>query len=151
MLGVAAGGMVYESRIVKYPKTQNPTTIRRSSTAVPLIRELYNDYDIEVQEVFMALYLNSNNNVTGFSIISQGTVNSTLVDTKILAKGVIDNLATGCIVTHNHPSGNIKPSSQDLAITKQIKEVLNLFSVELLDSIIITKDSYFSFTDEGVL
>jgi len=148
---MTSGCMVFESRIVKYHKMENSTFIRSSSAAAELIREFYKDYDIEVQEVFLALYLNSSNNVTGFSIISQGTVNSTLVDTKILAKGVIDNLATGCIVAHNHPSGNTNPSSQDLSIVKRVKEVLNLFSVELLDSIIITKDSYLSFADEGLI
>jgi DNA repair protein RadC len=69
------------------------------------------------------------------------------VDVKIIAKYIADTLAHGIILAHNHPSGNTTPSPQDKQITERIKEVAKIFETEVLDHIILTEESYYSFAD----
>ena len=87
----------------------------------------------------------------GYAKISQGGVAGTVVDTKIIAKYIADTLASGIIVCHNHPSGNIKPSEQDIILTQKIKQVAELLDSTLFDHIILTTDSFYSFADSGIL
>jgi DNA repair protein RadC len=82
---------------------------------------------------------------------SHREVAGTVVDIKLIAKYAIDCLASGVILAHNHPSGNLKPSNEDLAITKRIKEGLKTLDIQVLDHIILTSDGYLSFGDEGIL
>ena len=104
---------------------------------------------IEVQEHFVALYLSQANKIIGYYHHSTGTINSTPVDIEIIAAVALKTLAKAVIIAHNHPSGNLKPSEADRIITKRIKEALKLFDIKLLDHIIITKEGYYSFTDEN--
>lgn len=103
---------------------------------------------VEVQEYFIALYLTGNNKIIGYYQHSKGTINSTQVDIEIIASVALKSLAKGVVIAHNHPSGNAEPSDPDRRITKKIKEALKLFDIALIDHIIITKDSYYSFRDE---
>lgn len=104
---------------------------------------------IEVQEHFVAIYLNQANKIIGYYHHSTGTINSTPVDIEIVAAVALKTLAKAVIISHNHPSGNLKPSEADRVITKRIKEALSLFDIKLLDHIITTKEGYYSFTDEN--
>ena len=70
---------------------------------------------------------------------------------KIIAKYVVDSLATGIILAHNHPSGNLNPSSADITITAKIKEAMKFFDVAVLDHIILTADSFYSFSNNGLM
>ena len=83
--------------------------------------------------------------------ISQGGISGTVVDTKIIAKYCVDTLCSAVILAHNHPSGNLNPSTQDIKITRKIKEGLELLDVKVLDHVILTSDSYYSFADENIL
>jgi len=123
-------------------------TITGSKSAEQFIRQFYSD-DIEVYESFFILLLNAMNNTIGYAKISQGGIVSTVVDVRIIAKYVVDSLATSVILAHNHPSGNLKKSDADSQITKRIKECLNYFDCKVLDHIILTKESYYSFADNG--
>jgi len=123
-------------------------TITGSQDAEQFIRQFYSD-DIEVYESFFILLLNAMNKTIGYAKISQGGVVSTVVDVKILAKYVVDSLATSVVLAHNHPSGNLKKSDADSQITKRIIECLNYFDCKVLDHIILTKESYYSFADNG--
>lgn len=87
----------------------------------------------------------------GYAKISQGGVCTTQVDVRLVAKYSIDSLASGVIFIHNHPSGNLHPSREDEMLTKRIKDALSIFGVRLLDSLIITDESYYSMTDQGLL
>ncbi len=102
-------------------------------------------------EEFWCLTLSRSNRITGRFRLSSGGLSSTVVDITLLMKGVIDRLACGIIVVHNHPSGNLKPSSQDIDLTKKIKGACDIFGIRLLDHLIITQRGYFSFCDEGRL
>jgi DNA repair protein RadC len=121
-----------------------------SSTSTEFIRQFYSD-DIEIYESFFLLLLNNQNQTLGYAKISQGGITGTVVDVRIVAKYVVDSLATGIILAHNHPSGNLKPSQQDIDITKKIKEAMKLFDVTVLDHIILTVDNFYSFADNGTI
>lgn len=124
--------------------------ITSSKSAAEYIRQFYLD-DIEIYESFFILLLNRANKTIGYAKISQGGITGTVVDKKIIAKYVIDSLASGVIIAHNHPSGQLVPSDADKRITKDIKEVCYLIDTQLLDHVILTSEGYLSFSDEGIL
>lgn len=102
-------------------------------------------------EEFWILLLNRANDVIKKEMISRGGVSGTVVDTKIIFKSAVENYASSLIICHNHPSGNLKPSEADIRITKTIKEAGKIMEVPLVDHLIVTDASYFSFADEGLL
>lgn len=122
--------------------------ISNSADASKFIRNFYLD-DIEVFESFFILLLDRANNTIGYAKISQGGISGTLVDVRLIAKYAVDALASSVILAHNHPSGNLLPSSQDIELTRRVKEGLALLTVNVIEHIILTKDSYYSFADEG--
>jgi DNA repair protein RadC len=102
-------------------------------------------------EEFWLVSLSRSGSVISETRISEGGVAGTIADPKKIFKYALDDLASGIVVFHNHPSGNLKPSEQDIALTKKIKEAGRLLDINLMDHIIITQKSYFSFADEGLL
>ena len=106
--------------------------------------------DLNTEE-FWAIYLNQNNRVIGKSRLSSGGINQSVVDVRILFKSALDHLSTAIVIAHNHPSGNLKPSAEDLKITRQIADAGKILNIQLLDHLIISQNSYFSFADENVL
>lgn len=106
--------------------------------------------DLRTEE-FWAIFLNNSNKVIHVSQLTQGGISQSIVDVRILFKTALEHFSTGIIIAHNHPSGNLKPSKEDINITQKIKEAGNVLSIQLLDHIIITQNSYFSFSDSGLL
>lgn len=106
--------------------------------------------DLRTEE-FWAVFLNQSNKVIHLAQLTQGGINQSIVDIRIVFKTALEHFATGIIISHNHPSGNLKPSTEDIDITKKIKEAGNLMNIQLLDHLIITQNSYLSFADEGIL
>jgi DNA repair protein RadC len=102
-------------------------------------------------EEFWVLLLNRANKVISKHIISTGGVAATVVDSKILFKLAIENLASSIILCHNHPSGNPMPSEADIKLTKKIKEAGTLLEIPVLDHIIIAEAQHYSFADQGIL
>ncbi len=102
-------------------------------------------------EEFWMILLNRANSVLKMECISKGGVSGTVVDVRLILKPAIEQLASGIIICHNHPSGNIKPSEQDQQLTKKIKESAKVMDISLLDHLIIGDRDYFSFSDEGLL
>ena len=100
-------------------------------------------------EEFRILLMNRANHVIKEECISKGGVSGTVVDIRIICKSAIENYASGIILSHNHPSGQVQPSMEDRSLTKKIKEALNFFDIKLLDHIIIGEGKYYSFGDEG--
>lgn len=119
-----------------------------SQAAADYARAFYGD-DMDIYESAFIILLNKANNTTGWAKISQGGTAGTVVDVKIVCKYAIEALASGVIFVHNHPSGNLNSSVQDESITRRLKEALALLDVRLLDSIILSSDSYYSFNDNG--
>ncbi|BAP31371.1 DNA repair protein radc [Chryseobacterium sp. StRB126] len=106
--------------------------------------------DLRTEE-FWAIFLNNSNKVIHTSQLTQGGISQSIVDVRILFKTALEHFSTGVIIAHNHPSGSLKPSKEDINITQKIKEAGKVLSIQLLDHIIITQDSYFSFSDAGLL
>lgn len=102
-------------------------------------------------EEFWIVLLNRANKVIKIESISKGGISGTVVDVRLVSKSAIENNTSSVILAHNHPSGNLKPSQNDIDITKKIKEALKLFDITLFDHLIIGDQSYYSFTDEGAL
>ena len=103
-------------------------------------------------EEFWVLFLNRANRVIGNTKISMGGVAGTVVDAKVVFKHAVEQLASGIILFHNHPSGNIQPSKADIQLTDKLKEAGKILEVNVLDHIIIgTQNKYYSFADEGLM
>ena len=126
------------------------STIRTSADAVEVARNFYFD-DINIYESFFIMLLNRANKVIGWAKISQGGVCNTIVDKKIICKYAIDTLANGVILVHNHPSGSLIPSREDMQITADVQQALKTLDVKVLDHIILTEKSFYSFSDNVTL
>ncbi len=109
------------------------------------------DNRIEYQEVFITVYLDNGNNILCHQVISMGSINATVVDLRIIFSTALKTLSNNIIVCHNHPSGKLVASNADIKLNKKIKEAGELFEINLVDSLIITRESYYSFADDGML
>jgi DNA repair protein RadC len=106
---------------------------------------------IEYRESFKVLLLDMSNHVLGINIVSLGGISKTIVDIKMVLQGALLANASAIVAVHNHPSGDMKPSVEDDGITNKIKQASKIMDIELIDHLIITKDGYFSYADEGRL
>jgi len=126
-------------------------SISTSRDAVEVFRAHFDAEEMDYRESFFALYLNQANKVLGIKKISECGISSTLVDVRVVMQAGLLCKASGIIVAHNHPSGNLKPSTADIQITSKIREAGKVLNISLLDHVILTSDSYFSFADEGLM
>lgn len=122
--------------------------ISNSSTAYDIFRNHLSDLRTEE---FWAIFLNRSNKVIHFAQLTQGGINQSIVDIRVLFKTALDHFSTGIIIAHNHPSGSLQPSREDIEITQKIKTAGETLNIQLLDHLIITQNSYFSFSDDGLL
>ena len=127
------------------------TGVKCSSDAANVAREIYGNTNskIDLKEYFFVICLNRANEVIGYHKVSEGGVSQTVVDARIIFATAVKCLATGIILLHNHPSGNLKPSQQDRDMTRKIADAGKLLDVALIDHLIITSESYYSFIDNG--
>jgi DNA repair protein RadC len=132
----------------KESESKQKKFIKSSKDAYEFISPFLSDLH---HEEFWAIYLNRNNSIIHYAKIGQGGISATIADIRIILKTAIEQLASGIIICHNHPSGNIKPSESDISLTNRIKEAAKLLEINLLDHIIFTDKSYYSFADEAKL
>lgn len=102
-------------------------------------------------EQFWVIMLNRSNHILKKRLISQGGVSGTVADPKVIFKSALEDLASGIILVHNHPSGNLKPSHADRQLTRKMVEAGKLLELPVLDHLIFTDAGYYSFSDEGEL
>lgn len=102
-------------------------------------------------EEFHVLFLNRANKAIQIKLLSIGGLTGTIADKRILFKEAVQCGSTGIILAHNHPSGNLKASEHDKQITREIKSICELFDIQLIDHLIIYQDSFYSFSDNGIL
>lgn len=107
-------------------------------------------YD-EVVEHFFLILLSRSNQVIKKVRISQGGTAGTVVDSKVIFKVALEHLASSIILVHNHPSGNLKPSQQDIRLTERLVKAGRELDLPVLDHVIFADDGYFSFADEGMI
>lgn len=115
------------------------------------IRSTFGKDEIELQEQFIVLYLNQRCDVIGYYRHSKGGINSTVADLRIIIGAALKCAAVSLVVAHNHPSGNLRPSEADKKTTENLKEAVKLVDIRLIDHIILTRDRYLSFAQEGLL
>lgn len=134
------------------PSIKDRPLITNATDAVEVIKLVIDMQRIALQEQFIVIYLNQANKVIGTMNVFSGSIKSTVIDIKlILASGIL-LMSSGVIVAHNHPSGNLKPSREDLALTKRLSTALQYMEMKLVDHFIITPDDdYLSFANEGLL
>jgi DNA repair protein RadC len=123
--------------------------ISSSIDAFDLFREIYNPKTICFRESAYVLYLDRANHVLGFFHLSIGSTAGTIFDLKHILAIALKTNSSGIIVSHNHPSGNLKPSQSDLSITNKLREACKIMEIQLLDHLIMTSESYYSMADEG--
>ena len=125
-------------------------TITSSMDAFKYASKFYFD-DMGIFESCFIILMNKSCKTIGWAKISQGGTSGMIVDSKIICKFAVDSLADSVILVHNHPSGNLKPSQQDREMTKKVKDALRIMDTTLLDHLILSKDGYFSFSDEQIV
>lgn len=130
-------------------ETSPPTkvTISTSSDIAQHLQYLRDD----LVESFVVIFLNRANRITGKETISIGGLTGTIADPRVILKKALDRNAVSIILSHNHPSGNLKPSNADKELTTKIKEAAKYFDIKVLDHIIMSEDGYYSFADEGLI
>lgn len=131
-----------ETEAVERPK------VHSSADAYHFLKPHLLDLD---HEQFWVLYLNRANRILKPEMISAGGVSGTVVDAKLVFKKALDILASTVVLAHNHPSGNLKPSEQDIKLTQKLKAAGKTLDIPILDHIIFTDEGYFSFADESLL
>jgi DNA repair protein RadC len=132
----------------KSEKILDKVKVTSSQAAYEYIRPVLEDLP---HEEFWIILLSRANKIIGKQLIGRGGISETTADIKLIFKKAIESLASAIILSHNHPSGNLKPSQSDLNLTKRIKEAGNLFDIKILDHIIVGDNKYLSFNDENIL
>ena len=145
---IAEVQLIYKSKV----RASDRKKITCSRDAYKIFMENWNPDIIEFVEEFKILLMNRSNSVLGILEISKGGISGTVTDVRLIFQAAIKSNASGIIVCHNHPSGNLNPSESDTKLTHKIKEAGNLMDIQLLDHLILTMNgSYYSFADNGLL
>ena len=124
--------------------------VPRITSAADVYRALA-EYASEDREHFLTITLDGRSKIIEKRVIHIGTLNQSLVHPREVFRPAIQDNAAGIIISHNHPSGTLEASRADVQITQRLKEVSKLVGIELLDHVIISKEGYYSFSDEGLL
>ncbi len=132
----------------KYKASELPKVVT-SGDAYDCLKDVFPGLDY--REYFYILCLNRNNKVLGYCQISSGGLSGTLADVRMIMQTALKSNACSIVLSHNHPSGNLIPSEADKDLTKKIREAGKLLDIPVLDHIILTSESYFSFADEGLM
>ncbi|MGJ1312189.1 JAB domain-containing protein [Sphingobacterium lactis] len=144
---VAEVQLVYKTNV----KPSMRPKVNSSRLAYQVLLESWDEDRIEFVEQFKVLLVNTANRILGVCEICTGGVAATYVDIKLIMTAALKANATGVILAHNHPSGNLQPSNADKEITKKIVMAGQILEIRILDHIIVTTEGYFSFQDEGLL
>ena len=139
--------LIYKTKIKNSERPQ----IKSSKDAYKLVLSAWDHNKIEFFEQFKVLLLNQAHKALGICEISSGGIAGTVVDIRLIFSSALKANATSLVMIHNHPSGNLTASEADKQITRKVKEAGRLLDITLLDSLIITTESYYSFADEGAL
>ena len=144
---VAEVELVYKTQV----KASERPTITSSQDSYQVLLSIWNKDRLEMQEEFKVLLLNRANKVTGVYAVSSGGITGTVADPRLILAAALKSLSVAVILSHNHPSGSLKPSRADEELTMKIKEAAKYHDIKVFDHIIVSTDGYFSFADEGLL
>lgn len=144
---IAEVELLYKSKV-------NPSErpkISTSSDAYQILKQAWDPNSLELCEEFKILLLNRAHKILGIYNHSKGGVSGTIADPKLIFVTALKANASGVILAHNHPSGNLQPSQSDIDLTKKCKEAGKFLDIQVLDHIILTTEKYYSMTDEGII
>jgi DNA repair protein RadC len=145
---VAEIELIYKSKV----KASERPSVTTSHDAFKLFKQNWDENKIEFIEQFKVLFLNRSNKVLAIFELSTGGVTGTVADPKLVFAAALKLNTCNIILCHNHPSGSLKPSQADEALTTKIKEAGRYLDLPVIDHLIISgEDSYYSFADEGLL
>ncbi|PRY53380.1 DNA repair protein RadC [Arcticibacter pallidicorallinus] len=125
--------------------------ITQSTDAYLMLKSSWDEMKIGFLEEFKIILLNRANKVLGICPISLGGISGTIADPKLISATALKASASGIILAHNHPSGNLKPSQVDIQLTKKLVEAGKFLDLGIVDHLIIGSEGYLSFADEGLL
>ena len=144
---VAEVELVYKTKV----KASERPQIKSSHDSFSILKEIWNDNKINMLEEFKVLLLNRANKVIGVYEASSGGITGTIADSRLILATAIKSLAVSIILSHNHPSGNLRPSTADQDLTSKIKLACQFHDIKVLDHVIVTSEGYYSFADEGLI
>lgn len=142
---------VGEVKLSYKPKNISKYKVTSSEDAYKYLLSTYKKGTICYKEYFKVLFLNQANQVLGYNLISGGGITETTADVRLIFQAALLTNSVALILAHNHPSGNLKPSPEDIRLTKQVREASNFMRIKILDHIILSDTEYYSFADEGML
>ena len=144
---------IAEIKVSYKPTKQAGPKITSSQVGYEYLRMLYDEETVAFQEQFIILYLNRANDVIGAYNAFTGGITGTVADIRIIMGVALKSMACGIIISHNHPSGTLKPSSADKELTQRINEAGRMLDITLLDHIIISpyEGAFYSFADDGLI
>ncbi len=144
-LNIAEVQISYSTKVPARDRLQ----VKTSRSAVDALRLFYPG--MEHREYFYILLLNRANQILGYYQVSSGGVSGTVVDPKLVFQAALKANASSLILAHNHPSGQLTPSQADIDLTKKVKSGGAFLDIPVLDHLILTEESYYSFADEGII
>lgn len=139
---------------ISYKQKIKPSERRKVSSSqdvYEILTQCYDENQMGYREFFVILLLNRANKVLGWVKISEGGISGTVADTKMIFAIALQTGASAVILSHNHPSGNLKPSESDIKTTDTLKKAGKMLDLPILDHVIITEDGYTSLADEGLM
>lgn len=142
--------LVSEAQVIYKSKSKAVVEVKSSEKAFNLFKPFFEEI-IEYREFFYVMYLTRKNKVIHVQKISEGGCSGTVVDGKNIFQGALLANAQAIILCHNHPSGCTKPSDSDVKLTRKMAEIGEYMEMPILDHLIISDESYFSFADEGLI
>lgn len=137
------------SKTAKRPLT--PYRVSSPVSTEQYLRSVWDDDTMELREEFFLLCLNGSNEVLGWVKLHTGGLNQSMVDLRLVLGIAQLTASSAVIVAHNHPSGSLTPSPEDMALTRRLKEAGALIGLKVLDHLILTRDSYYSFCESSQL
>lgn len=137
--------------LCKRMRSERITQARHINKVTDVVEVMQDKIAQLTHEEFWVIFLNQACKILKIEQVGRGGLNSTAVDIRLILQEAVMLDATNLIVCHNHPSGSVRPSSQDKMLTRQIRDAAGLLNLQLTDHIILHKDAYFSFSEDGLL
>ncbi len=144
---VAEVELVYKTKV----KASERPVIKSSKDCYDIFNELWDENKMEIQEEFKVLLLNRANRVLGVYQAFAGGMTEVSIDPRLILAAAVKSLSVAIVLSHNHPSGSLKPSRADEELTAKIKEAARYLDIKVIDHLIVSSEGYLSFADEGLL
>ena len=144
---VAEVQLSYRSKV----SAKDRPMVRNSQDTYDILMQIWDQDTLELAESFKVLFLNRANRVMGVYSLSHGGMTGTVADPKLVFIAALKAAACNIILAHNHPSGNLTPSSADISLTEKMVQAGKFLDINVLDHLIVTSDGYLSFADDGLM